>query len=449
MKVLLISTNTMAEPYPPYPIGLDYVMSAISPPHQTRIVDMNEMKNGDDLAQVLTRYEPDIIGLSIRNIDNIDEAALKTFIGDIGELIAVIKRYSAGLIVLGGSGFTILPGEFMNRLDADYGIIGEGERLGMLLTALEKNEDVSGLPGIVFRKGTALFPEPWSQPVHRGFSPDHTHTSFYLKRGGMLNLQTKRGCPFKCIYCTYPHIEGSRFRLTPPAEVAETARMLQDAGAKYLYITDSTFNGDCDHSLAVAEAFQKAGVSVPWGGFFTPLASPPDYYQKLADTGLMHVEFGTESLTDRMLDAYGKPFHIDDVLVAHRRAIAAGLHVAHYLMLGGPGENEATITETLDNADKLEKTLFFIYGGIRIYPHTALYDIALQEGQIKSAGNLLEPVFYSSPDIQKERVMELVQERAASHNNWVVGSGSKDMFKIMARLHARGHVGPLWELLIR
>ena len=237
------------------------------------------------------------------------------------ELITAIKRYSAGLILLGVSGFTILPGEFMNRLDADYGVIGEGERLGMLLAALERNEDVSGIPGIVARKGTALFPEPWSEPVHRGFSPDHTHTSFYLKRGGMLNLQTKRGCPFKCIYCTYPHIEGSRFRLTPPAEVAETARMLQDAGAKYLYITDSTFNGDCDHSLAVAEAFKKAGLSVPWGGFFTPLASPPDYYQKLADTGLMHVEFGTESLTDTMLDAYVKPFHIYDVLVAHKATI--------------------------------------------------------------------------------------------------------------------------------
>lgn len=447
--MLLISTNTLAEPYPPYPIGLDYVMSAISPPHQAMIVDMNEMKNGDGLADVLSRYLPDVIGLSIRNIDNSDEAALKTFVGDIGELITAIRRRSGGLIVLGGSGFTILPGEFMNCLDADFGVIGEGERLAILLAALERNESVSGLPGIIVRKGAAVFPEPWSRPFHRGFSPGHSHAAFYLKRGGMLNLQTKRGCPFKCIYCTYPHIEGSRFRFTPPAEVAETARMLQDAGAKYLYITDSTFNGSCDHSLKVAAAFIKAGISIPWGGFFTPLACPPDYYQRLADAGLKHVEFGTESLSDGMLASYSKPFQIGDVLAAHSLAVAAGLHVAHYLMLGGPGESEATVRETLDNTDQMGKTFFFVFGGVRIYPHTALYDLAVQEGQIKSAVNLLEPAFYWSRDVLKEKVMDLVREHVGSQNNWVVGSGSKDLFKIIVGLHARGNVGPLWELLIR
>jgi len=126
VKVLLVSTNTMMEPYPPYPIGLDYVMNAISPPHQVKIADMNELKDGDALAGVLSRYQPDIIGLSIRNIDNIDEANTKTFIGEIRDLIGIIREHSGGFIVLGGSGFTILPGEFMSRLDADFGIIGEG-----------------------------------------------------------------------------------------------------------------------------------------------------------------------------------------------------------------------------------------------------------------------------------------------------------------------------------
>lgn len=422
--------------------------ATISPSHQVKSVDMNELKDMQTLAAVLADYLPDVIGISIRNIDNADDTHTQTFIGEIGSLIDMIRRHSNGLIVLGGSGFTILPGEFMKRLDADFGVIGEGERFPLFLHALEKHESVSGLPGIVTKRGPVVFPEPLSVSFSRGVIPDHSYRSFYLKRGGMLNLQTKRGCPFHCIYCTYPHIEGKRFRFSEPKEVAQTARMLQDAGAKYLYITDSTFNGSYEHSLEVALAFKKDRISIPWGGFFTPTNPPPDYYQMLADAGLMHVEFGTEALSNSILASYGKPFHIDEVFSSHRLAVAAGVHVAHYLLLGGPGENEATLRETMNNTDELRKAVFFVFGGIRIYPHTVLYDLALEEGQLERNQNLLEPIFYWSPELQRETALDLVKEHAGSRVNWIIGSGSPQMFKVLARLHARGHVGPLWEQLI-
>ena len=449
MKVLLVSTNTVTEPHPAYPIGLDYVMNAISPPHHVKTVDMNELRDGGGLAGILSQFIPDVIGLSIRNVDNVDFTNVKIFIGEIRELISIIRQHSEGLIVLGGSGFTIMPGELMDLLDADFGVIGEGERLRLLLTALERNENVSGLPGIVTKDSPIEFPEPWSQPFPRGVFPDHSYKSFYLERGGILNLQTKRGCPFNCLYCTYPHIEGRRFRFHLPEEVADTARMLQDAGAGYFYVTDSTCNGSYEHSLEVAAAFKKAGISIPWGGLFVPTAPPPDYYSILADAGLMHVEFGTEALSSRVLESYRKPFQINDVFSSHRKALAAGLHVAHYLMLGGPGENEDTLKETLVNADKLEKTAFFAFSGIRIYPHTALYTLALEEGQIEPGWNPLEPKFYWSTALQRETVMELMKDHAGSRANWVIGTGSHQMFKNIARLHARGRVGPLWERLIR
>jgi len=77
--------------------------------------------------------------------------------------------------------------------------------------------------------------------ISRHFDPEETHTRFYLAYGGMLNLQTKRGCPFHCGYCTYPHIEGGKMRFYDPDEIARSARALQDAGAKYIFITDSAF----------------------------------------------------------------------------------------------------------------------------------------------------------------------------------------------------------------
>jgi radical SAM superfamily enzyme YgiQ (UPF0313 family) len=265
----------------------------------------------------------------------------------------------------------------------------------------------------------------------------------------MLNLQTKRGCPFRFIYCTYPHIEGKAFRFVPPEEVAETARMLQDAGARYLYITDSTFNGDYDHSLAVALAFKKAGISIPWVAFFTPTKPPADYYRILADAGLKHVEFGTEALSDPMLAAYRKPFQLEDVRLAHRRAAEAGLYIAHYLMLGGPGECESTLRETLNNTVDLGKAVYFVFNGIRIYPHTHLYDLALREGQISPSTDLLKPAFYWSSRLDREKAVDIITEHTKGRTNWLVGSGAEKTARILARMYARGRVGPLWEYLAR
>ncbi|PKN04831.1 MAG: B12-binding domain-containing radical SAM protein, partial [Deltaproteobacteria bacterium HGW-Deltaproteobacteria-9] len=73
MKILLVSTNTVQQPYPTYPLGLDYVMNAISPPHQVSCIDMNEVKETEAIAAVLADYRPDVIGISIRNIDNTDD----------------------------------------------------------------------------------------------------------------------------------------------------------------------------------------------------------------------------------------------------------------------------------------------------------------------------------------------------------------------------------------
>ena len=96
---------------------------------------------------------PDVVGISIRNIDNADDTHTESFVEKIRVVIDVVCRHSTGRVVLGGSGFTILRGEFMARFDADFGVIGEGEWFPQLLAALERGEPVSGLPGLVVGKG--------------------------------------------------------------------------------------------------------------------------------------------------------------------------------------------------------------------------------------------------------------------------------------------------------
>ncbi len=449
MKVLLVSANTETVPYPVYPIGLDYVAAAVSRTHAVRICDMNLLGDAGELKKAISTFGPDVVGIAIRNIDNTDAADPIAYIGAYRELIAAVRDASRAVIVLGGAGFTMFPKALLTALEADYGIIGEGERLALFLDTLADNRPLRDIPGLIHPGGPESFPPPWDAAVSRRSCAKDGHLGFYLRNGGMLNLQTKRGCLHRCIYCTYPHIEGRRLRLESPATVAETALALERAGARYLFITDSVFNMNTEHNREVANAFRRVGLTIPWGAFFAPGKIPHGYFDDLVKAGMTHVEFGTESLTNRVLNAYRKPFQVDDVMAAHEAALAAGLHIAHYFLLGGPGECASTIDKTLSRIDNLKNSALFLFTGMRVYPHTELYELALEEGQIGAGQDLLEPVYYQSPKIDFSALVSKVKQAAARQTNWVFGAGGQATGAILSKMYEKGYSGPLWEYLIR
>ena len=451
MKVLLVATNRLTTPYPVYPIGLDYVAGAITPLHTVDIVDLCCDGNGPDTLESRIRaFAPDIVGLSLRNVDTSDSINAQNFLDYYKEVLKIVRRSTHAPVVLGGSAFSIFPERFMEVLGAEYGIVGDGERLAQLLAALEKGDDASSVPGVIEqgKKMNGNF-SLWEGAVTRAFDKQRPHLARYLKQGGILNLQTKRGCPFKCIYCTYPLIDGSFMRCFEPESVGRMARELQDAGAKFIYITDSSFNADVAHSIAVAEAFVRNGVRIPWGGFFTPRHLPADYFRKMADCGLTHVEFGTDALCDTTLSSYHKPFKLEQVFESHRMAGDAGLFVSHYLIIGGPGESEQTLKETLDNAEKLDRAVIFFFFRMRIYPGTFLHTIALNEGNPEYNDVFSRQVFYQTDPLWNDVMVRTVRERSHGRANWVTGSGGENMEKVISRMYSRGRTGPLWEKLIQ
>ncbi|MCL4558055.1 MAG: radical SAM protein [Deltaproteobacteria bacterium] len=451
MKVSLLATNRLTAPYPVYPIGLDYVAGAITPLHTADIIDLCcDGSDPDTIEARIREFAPDIVGLSLRNVDTSDSINAQNFIDYYKDVLAMVRRVTHAPVVLGGSAFSIFPEQFMQALGAEYGIAGDGERLAQLLAALEQGDDVSSLPGVIVQ-GTKMNGNCslWEGAVTRSFDKNRPYLGYYLKNGAILNIQTKRGCPFKCIYCTYPLIDGGVMRCFEPESVGRMARELQDAGAKFIYITDSSFNADVDHSIAVAEAFARNGVGVPWGGFFTPRHLPADYFRRMADCGLTHVEFGTDSLCDATLSSYHKPFRLEQVLESHRMACDAGLFVAHYLIVGGPGENEQTLGETLDNAEKLKQTVLFFFFRMRIYPGTLLHTIALNEGNPEYNDVFSRQVFYQTDPLWNDALVRTVRERSHGRANWVTGSGGENMEKVVSRMYRKGYTGPLWEKLIR
>jgi radical SAM superfamily enzyme YgiQ (UPF0313 family) len=452
VKVLLVSLNRVRAPYPVHPIGLDYVAGALAPAHEVHLLDLCPLEEGElerAVRDAVRELAPGAVGLSLRNVDSLDAAGTGSFVGEARRVVEWVRTATRAPVILGGAGFTIFPEELLAALGADWGVVGEGERARALVDALEAGADPSGLPGVATPGRPAPSPAPLRPEERSSRAPPEVNPAlgYYLSRGGVLGLQSQRGCRLRCVYCTYPHIEGRSLRPFDPAAVAEEARRLAAAGARFLVLTDAVLNGSPAHALAVAEALRRGGPRLPWGAFLTPTAPPPGFFEALREAGCSHVELGTESLSDAVLPTLQKPFRRREALAAHAAARAAGLHVAHFMALGGPGETAASLDETLDGCEALGGAPVFFFCGLRIYPHTDLWRLAVEGGQVGRDQPLLEPVFYRPPGIELPAIAEAVQRRAAGRRSWVLGSGGA-WEGLVARLHARGKIGPLWEHLV-
>jgi radical SAM superfamily enzyme YgiQ (UPF0313 family) len=446
VKVLLVATNRMLTPFPVYPIGVDYVATALRDRHEVRVLDLACDGAEAALLALCRDFCPEVVGLSIRNVDSAETSNPEGFIPDLERIVTLLRQNTSARLVLGGPGFSIFPQALMKRLGADFGVAGEGERLCEFLDGLAVGKETP-VAGLLVGDGWREPPAPWTGPRLRTVTSPQT-VAHYLGWGGMLNVQTKRGCPYLCTYCTYPGIEGRKLRLFDAKSVAREWQSLIAAGAKFLFVTDAVFNSHVRHNLAVADALKGNPVAVPWGAFFAPLKPPRDYYRRLREAGLTHAEFGTESLSPGMLKQYRKPFTVEHALAAHAEARAAGIHVAHYIMLGGPGETEATVQETLDRCDQISDAALFLFCGVRIYPGTTVHAQAVREGQVDANDDLLAPRFYAPAGVSVESIGKMVTARARGRRHWVIGSGDADMAAIIKRMYQRGHTGPLWDRLV-
>ena len=133
MRVLLVSANREHLPDPIFPLGLAYVAAAARQGgHDVEIADLCfGSRPIRALEQQLRRFRPDVVGLSIRNIDNAAYPLTVEYLPLHGQVVNAIRKTTSARIVLGGSGFSILPEACMQVLDADFGVTGAG--LNMLM----------------------------------------------------------------------------------------------------------------------------------------------------------------------------------------------------------------------------------------------------------------------------------------------------------------------------
>ncbi|BBB91457.1 MAG TPA: lipid biosynthesis B12-binding/radical SAM protein [Methylomusa anaerophila] len=420
MKVLMISFNQECFPEPVFPIGAYYVAKSIVEDHEVEYIDRN-LFSDEDVIKRIKEFQPDAVSIAFRNLDNTQYPLNKAFAPSLKSFISHIRANYTGPIVLGGSGFSIMPQEMLAYTGADYGIVGAGEVsfLSLLnqLNQLEKKELLMS-PLIIGNQISLKFNKAHSEKLQK--LNEQFNFNWYYDEGGAIGITTKRGCPHRCIYCSYPLIEGTEYQLREPADVVnEIEYYLETMGIRHFFFTDSVFNDPSSHSVSIAAEIIKRKIPIEWTAYFSPANLNRDDLLLYKDSGCTGIDLGVESGSDSVLKHYGKNYNVEKILEVVKDCGSVNMPLLPNMLLGGPGETEETLSDTFEILQKINPKAVFMQVGIRIYPKTPIYYTALQEGIINDKTDLLTPHFYIAPAV-KDFIIKKVEDEGTKHPNWFV-----------------------------
>lgn len=451
-RVLVIATNSERDPFPVYPLGASFVASALERAGvDVATLDLAFSENpAAQAALAAEEAAADLVAVAVRAVDNTTNLDSRYYLPGVSKVVGAIRGACGSPVLLGGSGYSLFPETILMGLQADYGIQGEGElTVVRLVAALRAGEGpVAGDGLYVLRDGVVegappesfLAPAEWSAPDYRLFPLDP-----YLEAGGTASVQSKRGCPQKCCYCTYPFLEGRRLRLRDPRAVVEEVGRAVETGADYFYFVDNNFNMPAEHAREVCRELAARGSKTGWTAFVTPLGFPAALADDMAAAGCRSLELGSEGGCDTTLRGLGKSHTVTEIVDADRRLFEAGITPAHYFIFGGPGETADTMEETLAVIDRLHGVCVAMVG-VRIYPGTSLHSRSIEDGVVQEGSDLLEPAFYISPAVDAGSVLARLTEFAEGHPRFFIAGREINQNQVVIdRLRSRGRTGPLWE----
>lgn len=410
MRVALANTNRMQPPIAP--IGLEYVGEAMARAgHDVLLVDLCwEDAPLEALTRALGACDPGLVALSVRNSDDCYMASGRSFLGDVREVVAAARAACAAPVVLGGAGFSAAPRGFLAHCGADYGIVGDGEwALPTLAAALARGEKPrGGHDGLVTPGSPRPGPTTGDMSEIPALRWDLADVERYYPLGGQVGVETRRGCPGRCVYCADPLSKGRAARLRPPSVVAEEMADLVARGIDHFHLCDAEANLPRRHLEAVCEALIAAGLGERCRWFAYMVADGFD--RQLAAlcrrAGCGGINFGVDHGDAAMLARLGRTHTPEDI----RRAVAAcraeGLPVMLDLLLGAPGETVASLEATISLARETAPTCVGISLGVRVYAGTELArelcvgpDWRARPGfhGAEPSEDLAMPVFYLEP----------------------------------------------------
>ena len=431
MRILFLSPNQCRLVFLPLPLGLASVVAAVAPAHEVRVLDFMFLEEPlAEMDRAVADFQPDLIGISVRNIDNQDSRNPEAYFPQVKELVDRLRATTPVPIVLGGAGFSVAPHEFMAYTGADFGIVGEGEGSFVRFLQALPGQGWEKVPGLMWRQDGGFRENPLQsirrleqlpRPALEYFSPQGYHeTPGSAGMPGGIPVQSRRGCPMRCIYCTTPFLEGAATRAWEPEQVASwLATWYEKWGLRRFHFVDNIFNCPPEYGRRLCRAIAALRLPLAWICLINPAFPDPELFRLIRAAGGAMAQVGNESGSELVLHNLGKGFGLQQVERTLKLLQEVDLPFTCFLLLGGPGETRETVQESVAFLERFEPKMVNLQAGIRIHPGLPLHHLALAEGVVKPEDNLLWPRFYLAPGL-REWIWDYLAEVTARHPNWTM-----------------------------
>jgi radical SAM superfamily enzyme YgiQ (UPF0313 family) len=277
-------------------------------------------------------------------------------------------------VILGGPESANYSTEYLNA-GADVIVIGEGETtLAELVRVLDgrRPRELHGVRGIVFKDGAGeiihtaerpKIPDLDALPLPDREAIDHRkYLDAWRQHHGAssINLITARGCPYRCTWCSHAVYGYSHRRRSPDKVADEVLRIVEQYNPDQLWYADDVFTISHPWLQRYAQELQNRGLHLPF-----ETITRADRLQSeaavasLKELGCYRIWIGSESGSQRILDAMERGVSVEQVQRATKLAQQAGIRVGMFLMWGYEGEQLEDIAATVEHVKESNPDVFF------------------------------------------------------------------------------------------
>jgi anaerobic magnesium-protoporphyrin IX monomethyl ester cyclase len=290
--------------------------------------------------------------------------------GNVVEILGV-ARQAGWKTIVGGPEPGAYAMEYL-QAGADFVVSGEGEiTMEELLEALRaKATDFSKIAGLSFLDENGQFVQgsPRSQIANLDGQPWPARDAIDIRRyvetwrthhgSGSINFITARGCPFRCNWCSHQVYGQSHRRRDPVLVVDEAEWLIQKYSPDIIWISDDVFTINHAWLRTYAAEMKRRGLRIPFECISRADRLNAEMLDLLAELGCFRIWIGSESGSQRILDAMDRGVKIEQVQEAVRMSRERGIQSGMFLMWGYEGEEMEDIEATIDHVSKSNPDIF-------------------------------------------------------------------------------------------
>jgi anaerobic magnesium-protoporphyrin IX monomethyl ester cyclase len=347
-------------------------------------------------------------------------------IGNVYALIERIKSLTDAPVAIGGPHVSVTKTQVLRECKADVAVKGEGELtvLELVETFMSGGKDLSGILGIMWRKGDELVENPDRPPIQDLDSlPFPDYESFHIEKYPCWQVRavpliTQRGCPYRCNFCSVPVTMGGLFRGRSPENTVAEMEYWYAKGFRHFQINDDVFNLKPERVVDICKLIVEKKLDLTWELYngMRVNAVTREMLEWMKKAGCRLISYGCESGSPRILKVIRKGLTLEMVSKAVALTHEVGISCSVNFIVGHPTETFEEAKMSLAFAEKLPADFINFYNDTP-YPGTELFE------WVKTNATILFPNYLTDLSYNSREPIYETPEFPKSERMWILEKG--------------------------